>query len=411
MLSGFLIKTNYKEESVELAYRDGSVEENRSSVDYDIARLYTSGNIVIVSSPSWEAEKLVERASRLAEYFRINGESDLFEKDFYKGSVSFNKPVSLDEALELIKKICSELRSKGLGCEAVFINRRWRIRHVIDDYGIEAEEDRWLNELYIYSYAIHMGQLLSTGINYVFIDRLMDVSEESSQGIYYSLLKQARAKRFNPIYSGSWIVVLKKNAACALYHELAHLLEADEPIKLGLNAKISDMIKMYEDPFYPGPLRRLFDDEVYPAWRRMLIDDGLVVDYLRNRLCSDDSKPGNGRGLFVKPKAMYHQLIVKSGDWGSDEIEDEFKRFIVVEEIVKAEVYDGLIKLLPEMGVLKDKDKVQPIKHFELALPINQLDRSIIGLGEEIYTRFSYEKNQPIYEVTPLSIIEMRVRP
>lgn len=408
-MTALLIKTTYREERVELSYRDDSVEENRSVFDYSIARLYTSGRFIVVSSAGRNRDDVVKRALRFAEESRFAGRLKIDEQNFYKGSACFNKPVSVDDALDLMKKVCSELRSKGLQCEAVFVTRRALVRHFVEDYGAEAEEERWLNELDIYVYTINMGQLLSTSIKYVFMDKLRDVSEEASQNISYALLKQAEARRFNPMFSGSWIVVLKRNAACSLYHELAHLFEADKPLKICLNTKIGEAIKIYEDPFYPGPLQRLFDDEVYPAWRRVLVDNGVVVDYLRTRLSINGSRPGNGRGLFTKPKAMYHQLIVKPGDWSADEIDQEFKRLILVEEITKTELHNGFIRFTPEYGFLKINDQVQPIKHFELAIPINQLSRLITGLGEDIYTRFSYERGQPLYEVAPLTIIEMRV--
>lgn len=409
-MRAFTIKTIYSEETVKLAYRDGSVEDNRAFVEYSSARLYTTDNVIVASGPGRKLDELTNRVLKLTRLFGLSLDAELPDQDFYKGSACFNKPVSLDDALETIKTTCRELVSKGLGCEAVFVNRWLRIKHNVEEYGVEAEEERWLSELYVYSYAIHMGQLLSTGLSYVFIDKQIASSEEIVERTQYKLMNQAKARRFNPIYSGSWVVVLKNNAACSLYHEIAHLLEADEPIRIGLNTRIGYGIKIYEDPFYPGPLRRLFDDEAYPAWRRVLVEDGFVVDYLRSRLCSGESKAGNGRGLFTKPKSMYHQLVVKPGDWSLDEVENEFKKIIIVEDVVKAEAYDGLIKLFPEVAVLKDRDRVQPIKSIELAVPVNQLEKSILGLGETIYTRFSYEKNQPIYEAAPLTIIEMRVR-
>ncbi|MEM4433060.1 MAG: metallopeptidase TldD-related protein [Desulfurococcaceae archaeon] len=409
-MKAFIIKSAIVEETLEVAYRDGSIEDNRFASEYSSVKLYTPYSVVVASAQGKKFDELESIVMKHARTFGVSINVELPEQNFYKGSVSFNNPVEYDDALEIIRKICSELKSKGFGCESIFIIRRSRVKHIVEEYGVEAIEDRWLNELYVYSYAIHAGQLLSTGLNYVFMDKHVDISEDIVEKIQYMLMNQAKARRFNPVYSGPWIVVLKNDAACSLYHEIAHLLEADEPLKIGLNTRIGDGIRIYEDPFYPGPLRRLFDDEVYPAWRRTLIEDGFVVDYLRSRLCVDESKAGNGRGLFTKPKSMYHQLVVKPGDWSLDEAENEFKKIIVVENIIKAETYNGLIRIFPEIAVLKDKERVQPVKSLEVAVPIAQLNKSIIGLGEEIYTRFSYEKNLPIYDVAPLTIIEMRVR-
>ena len=256
-----------------------------------------------------------------------------------------------------------------------------------------------------------MGTLLSTG-KVLAMGKLRELFKEIERmvkNLYEKLLIQARTRRFNPIHTGHWKTLLMGDATCAFYHEITHLLQADEPVKLQLNTEIGGDLRIVEDPFYEGPLQRVFDDELYPAWRRVLIDDGVVVDYLRTRLTSRGSKPGNGRGLFTRPKPLYYQLIVKPGDWSFDEVFEEFKRLLVVEDIIKAELHGGYIRIVPETAYVYEKGNWTPVKNLNIQIPVSQLSKSLIGMTRNLYMRYSYEKNHPIYEVAPATILESRV--
>jgi predicted Zn-dependent protease len=405
-----LIKTSYDEDSFEIAIRDGSLEVNSYHGEYLAYRKYTESSIVVVSMPknsSFNYEKYL--GSRIPS---SHGGGRVFLEEFYSGSYRVGEELILDDGIDLVKSIYDRVKSKGLGGEVILVSRHSKTQHSVEEYNTLASEDRWVHELYIYIYALYMGTLLSTG-KVLAVTNLKSLSDKVLDiilnNMYNQIVLQARARRFNPLHSGSWKTLLTGDAACVFFHELTHLLQADEPIKYRVGTVIGGELKIIEDPFYPGPLQRMFDDEVYPAWRRVLVEDGRVVDYLRTRLTSNGSRPGNGRGLFTKPKPLYHQLIVASGDWSIDEALSEHKRIIVVENIVKAELYNGYIRIIPENGILYEKESAKPIKGFEIRIPINKLNELMIGLTTEHNTRYSYEKNHPIYEVAPSTIIEARI--
>ena len=402
--------SRYSEETVEVAYRSGSFEVNRYSGAYSIGRLYSGRGFRVVSCAGecrdW-AKSLLARLARTGD----RTSTSVYCSDFYKGDFTIGSRTHLEEALAIAERTGKLLRDYGLSSEVILVSRHVRVEHSVEEYGVEARENRWLHELYINAYTLYMGSLLSTGFALASTTpkSLNADIERIINRISERIKLQARARRFNPVHVGSWRVLLSGDAACAFFHEIAHLLEADEPVKLGLDTNLGGGLKVIEDPFYPGPLQRVFDDEVYPAWRRTLVDDGVVVDYLRSRLTSGNSRPGNGRGLFTRPKPMYYQLVVSPGDWGLDEVFEEVRRLIAIDSIVKAELYQGYIRIVPEYGVFYEKGSSTPIKGFEVLVPVSRLSSLLIGLTRSRSERYSYEKNMNIYEVAPAVVLEARI--
>ncbi|MET1159744.1 MAG: metallopeptidase TldD-related protein [Thermoprotei archaeon] len=410
MVCGFTIETRYREETLETAYRSGSIEVNHYSGDYLALRAYRDSGVCVVSSVYSDSTRLSELLAKTCK--PTGGESSsIYCGDFYKGEYRVGRGGDPGDLIELSRIISEKLGEKGVSSEVIAIARHTVIDHSVKEYNVYAREDRWLYELHVHGYALYMGNLLSTGVSLASINlkTLFDEVDGVVERIWMSIREQARSRRFNPLYIGSWKVLLAGDAACAFFHEITHLLEADEPLKLRLETDIGTGIKIVEDPFYPGPLQRLFDDELYPAWRRVLVDNGSVVDYLRSRLTSDSSRPGNGRGIFTRPKPMYYQLIVSSGDWSLEEVFEEVKKLVVVENIAKAELYRGYIRITPEHGYVYEKGTATPVKAFEILVPVAKLSQSLIGLTRRRTERFSYEKNQPIYEVAPSIILEARI--
>ncbi len=409
MKCSFLVKTLYVEDTYEIAIRSGSFEYNHYSGEYRVVRQYGNGLFKVVSSPSMDYDTLLEKLRKIGGQGSFS--SMVYCSEFYDGVFRVGEEFRDEHGIELVKLVSEKLGEHGVEHEVILIVRHVKSDHEIEEYGVRALDDRWVYELYTYVYKLYMGSTLSTGKVLVAtsIKELFNEVEHLVKGLIDKVRVQARARRFNPIHTGHWKTLLIGDATCSFYHEIAHLLQADEPVKLPIGYEVGGDLKIVEDPFYNGPLQRVFDDELYPAWRRTLIDDGVVVDYLRTRLTCSGSKPGNARGLFTRPKPLYHQLIVKPGDWGFEEALEELKRVIVVEDIVKAELYDGYITLIPETAYVYDRGSWTLVKNLMVRIPVNQLNRSIIGLTKNVYIRYSYEKNQPIYEVAPSIILEARI--
>ena len=403
-----VIKTTYTDEAFQVANRGDSVEVNFYRGDYVAYRAYVGKSIRVYSST---AEKehlitpLVEKVSG------IDTDVEAAAEEFYRGEFSAGREMSVDYAEEIVEMLSNEFRARGLQAEVILVSHHEVVEHVVKDYEARAREERWLHELYVYPYALQMGHLASSSKLLASSDpkHLVGKLENLVETLVEKISLQLNARAFNPLNVGKWTTLLSGDAACAFYHELAHLLQADEPIKLPIDAETKEGVVMVEDPFYPGPLQRVFDDEQYPAWRRVLLDNGVVVDYLRTRLTSNGSKPGNARGLFTKPKPMHHQLVVKPGDWRVREVFEEFERLIVVENIAKAEMHGNYVDVIPEHALICEKEKCTPVRGFALKIPIVKLSDVLIGLTRDINSRYSYEKSTPLYEVAPSTIVNSRV--
>ncbi|OYT40435.1 MAG: hypothetical protein B6U89_02190 [Desulfurococcales archaeon ex4484_58] len=409
MKCSFLIKTRYFEETYEYAIRSNSFEYNHYSGEYRVVRQYSSDGFKVVSSPLMDFNSLLEKLERIKSYWGSVG--NIYCSEFYNGNARFGEEFIEEKGVELIKSIDKYFREYSIDHEIILIARHTRIEHDMIEYDVSAVDERYIYELYIYTYTHYLGKLLSTG-KILVANRIDDLFREVEHVVHESINKlkiQARMQSFNPIHTGRWTTILAGDAACSFYHEIMHLLQADEPVKLPLESEIGGELDIIEDPFYPGPLQRLFDDELYPAWRRVLVESGVVVDYLRTRLTSNGYRPGNGRGLFNIPKPMYYQLIVKQGDWSFDEALKEFKKLVYIEDIIKAELYGNYINIVPETAFIYEKEKWTPVKNIIVKIPVNQLNRSLIGLTHNLNMRYSYEKNLSIYEVAPTTILESRI--
>lgn len=403
-----ILKTYYREETLEIAYRGDSFETNIYSGDYVSYRIYLGGGIRVFSSPLNQEHRIKPFIDK---YRGIVVDKLSFEYKFYNGRYSIGREIDIDTAKEITGIIWEKFREYGLNSEIIIVSRHTITKHLVEDYNVEAIDDRWIHELYIYPYTIYMGRLVSSGKLIAFNDP--GILKKEIDNIIKSMVRkieiQLKTRRFNPVYTGRWKTILAGDSACVFYHELTHLLQADEPVKLPLEKEIGGELNIVEDPFYPGLLQRVFDDELYPGWRRTLVEDGVVIDYLRNRLTSQDSKPGNGRGIFTKPKPLYHQLIVKPGDWSIDEALEEFKKIIYVEDILKAELYENYIAIIPENGLVYENNKWIPVRGFIIRIPVDQLNNVLIGVTKTINMRYGFEKNNPVYEVAPSTILEARI--
>mgnify|MGYP000707541403 CR=1 FL=1 len=403
----------YQENVHEVAFREGTIEENEDTYKIFGVRIYANNCLSIASSNRVnDFNKLFDIALKNLKECRTR--INWFEGEYYTGKNKFGRESDLKYLKELVKNIATTYISKGLKVEVIGICREILKEINVLEQGSTAIEHRILYELYIYPYTLYMGRIASTGhfivdssINGLY-DKASNIIDESLTNI----VSQLNARKLNPAYLGKWPVVLTGNAAPVFYHELIHLLQGDEPVKLRIGTMLYRELNIVEDPFYPGPLQRFFDDELYPAWRRRLVEKGVVVDYLHTRTTlTPGSKPGNARGLFTRSKPLHHQLIVGKGDWNFDEMLEESKRCIIVRNIVEAHLSGDYIRIIPEEAWVyeKKRDSTTPVKIYEIAVPLSKLGEVIVGLGRTLHERASFEKNHLVYEVAPDTLIEARI--
>lgn len=410
MAFSFNDRVHYCENVVEVALRDGCFEINRSTNSIKAIRSYVEGCFSVASSTDEDYEVLKSKLLKAPKHL-CRGET-WFNETLSSGEFSVGEEVYEDDLKALTEVTYEMLVERGVKGEVIASHRRVRVEHFVEEYNVTAVERRAITELYIYPYTLMYGALASTGLLTATL-RVRSIYDELTNiidSLVNNLRHQLIAKRLNPMYSGHWKIILSGEASPAVFHELAHLLQGDEPVKLKIGMNLGEKVNMIEDPFHPGPLQRVFDDELYPAWRRTLIEDGRIVDYLHTRMTVfNEAKPGNARGLFTRSKPLHHQLIVKKGDWSIDEMIDVAKRALIVRSIARAEVSRDYIRLIPEAAVVSERDKLTPTKALEILIPLGRLDAVFIGLGKDRNARYTYEKQQPLYEVAPTILVEARV--
>ncbi len=410
MAFSFTDRVHYYENVVEVALRDGCFETNRSSNSIKAVRSYVEGCFSVASSTDEDYEVLKSKLLKAPRHL-CRGEK-WFNENLSRGEFSVGEEVGEDELRALAEVTYEMLVEKGVKGEVIASHRKARVEHFVEEHDVIAVERRTITELYIYPYTLMYGALASTGSLTAAL-RVKSIYDELTgivEGLVNNLRHQLIAKRFNPMYGGHWKVILSGEASPAVFHELAHLLQGDEPVKLKIGINLGEKINIVEDPFHPGPLQRVFDDELYPAWRRTLVEDGSIVDYLHTRMTVfNEAKPGNARGLFTRSKPLHHQLIVKKGDWSIDEMIDVAKRALIVRSIARAEVGRDYIRLIPEAAVVSERDKLTPTKALEVLIPLGRLGSVFIGLAKDRNARYAYEKQQPVYEVAPTILVEARI--
>ncbi len=409
MAFSFTDRVHYYESVVEVALRDGCFETNRSSSSIKAIRSYVDGCFSIASSTNEDYEVLKSKLLKTPRHLCRSGK--WFNEALSRGEFSVGGEVDENELRALAEVTYEMLVERGVKGEVIASHRAVRVEHFVEEYDVVAVERRAITELYVYPYALMYGVLASTGALTAAL-RVKDIYDELTSivdGLVNNLRHQLIAKRFNPMYSGHWKVILSGEASPALFHELAHLLQGDEPVKLRIGSSLGERVNIVEDPFYSGPLQRTFDDELYPAWRRTLVEDGFIVDYLHTRMTVlDESRPGNARGLFTRSKPLHHQLVVKSGDWSVDEMIDVAKRALIVQSIARAEVSRDYIRIIPETATVSEGDKLTPTKALEVLIPLGRLHNVFVGLAKDRNARYTYEKQQPVYEVAPTTLVEAR---
>ena len=409
-LNEYRDRISYVEEVVEVAWRRGSLEVNSASSTVKGVRIYRNGYWTIRSvqsgEASWkvleeEAEKLVARRHPTStKGFLLRGEE-------CRGYSRLGENTSLDDVLELVEYIVERIR----GGEVVVLVENIR-REIVSDYS-SCSEEKTIYEVNVFVEEA-VGSTRSVGsAGIAFTGTVKDTWRIVNSLIEDSLRRSKaglRARKLGVLETGRWTIILDYEASGAFFHEIAHLLEGDQPEHLGLNQRISTIgINLYDDPYYPwSPATRTFDDEGVRSTRKPLVEDGEVVGLLHTResaaktvLEGLEASPGQARGLFHKPKAMHTTLIVGSGDWRFKELLEETRKAILVDGIVRAELSGQTITIIPETAWLVEREVKEPVRIRAIRFPLIRALTTIDAVTRTSRLRYSYEKGHIVAEIAP----------
>jgi len=406
----------YTEKVIEASWRGGSLEINMASSMVRGIRFFDKGCWGIASSQgihisNEELRNLALKNLRTCLSAGRQQVTELAEVKVYRGKVVLGKEPTIDELRELIESFIS----KAANISELVVTNYSTYRRI---EGCEGACEEYKNVIEVMMsisipgpYRIGVGtvSLAYAGTIKDFNDRkiseLLNLAEERASA-------NARAKALDPFSRGKWTIILDHECSGALFHELSHLLEADALKHLRPGTRITTLdLNIHDDPLHPwSPSLRFFDDEQVPTFKRVLVEDGTIIDLLHTRSTAslyEDAKPGSSRGLFHMPKAMHSTLIIGPGDWRTKEIIEESKKAILVSGVIRAELYEGLISIVPEVAWIIENGEIKsPVFIRGIKLPLVHALSKISAMGRDLRLRYSFEKGHIIAEASPYIRLE-----
>ncbi|MEM2347819.1 MAG: metallopeptidase TldD-related protein, partial [Sulfolobales archaeon] len=340
----------YNEENLELAYRDGHYEFNRSVINVNAKREFKEGYWRITSCQGCSVEDLMKLTPTS---LNVSSADELIDADLYVGNVRLGEMLDRPTDLLLVSAdVCSELGGNVARCEVV-INIRNYVKSIRRDVG-EANESKVIVE-FIVGVVSKLGRIGYGGVYKAVIPKSSNVDvaliDKMVRTAYKRSLASCKCKALNPINVGRHPLILTPEVSAALIHEVSHLLEATSLNRLSLGFKLGpEDLHIYDNPYEPSsPTVRFFDDEGVSTIKRSLIENGRVVDYHHTRLTAGklEGRAGSAYGIYHPPIPYHTTLTMKSGDWKEDEIVAETKRGFLIDGVVVAEVRDTYIRIVP----------------------------------------------------------------
>ncbi len=407
----YIDKVILREVIHETAWRKDTIEFNTNESRVKGVRILGERGWGIYSTTKEVAWKEIEeKALALSRIGGAKKPPELAPVKLYHGRVVLGKK-SKDPTTESIRLITigkGLLEEKGLTGEVIVVYTEQE--KMIEHPEGTAQEEKNLTEMFIFSDIVLQGKRgvgshsiavigSPTNISPREIERAVEISSRRA-------LWSIRSKQLSPLERGQKTVILGGETSGAFFHEVSHLMEADQPDHLGIGTLVSTReLVIKDDPYSIGsPAVSVFDDQAVKTSKKTLVDDGVVTSLLHTRetAMKYNDNPGAAKGLFHKPKAMHSTLVVSGGDWRDQEIIEETRKGIFIDGVITAEMMRGIVRIVPEEAWSIEKGELrEPILISEVKIPLLQSLTNIDAIGKKTYTRFSYEKKYLVAERAP----------
>ncbi len=334
--------------------------------------VYDSGSVstFTVESPVLAVERRFERGVWIigGKRVRVGGglqQVGLAEAELYTGSHRVGvEPFNEDMALSVAEEAAAHAIDARLDCSPrIEISYKVLERAIRHPEGV-ASESIGIGSLRV-SVRCHSGIEASSTVSELGLNVILDprVAKLVATDALITARVHASGSRLNPLHSGKWTVVLRRDAAAAVADAVATLLRGDSPSarvgeKLG-----SRLLEIVEDPYQPVPGHRVFDDEAVRVKRRSLVEEGEVVGYLHTRATAArmGEEPGNAVGLVTPPRPGPSVLVFKAGDWREDELLEETRRGIVVDSVRTWWLEGRSLTIIPLRAWLVQRGDMKPL--------------------------------------------------
>jgi TldD protein len=411
---GYIDLRYHKEMCWQTALREESFEDISESVEFITCRVAQGGYGVASSSKidSEEIRSVMLKAEKLARLqakpvslapveveagYKRHAASEMFDES---------------EASVFLKDLSARLRERlgSLYARSELILSHAEVHSsLVTSEGTEVCEEWSLTDLVIYLAA----RWFRVGYASCVVGGLggLEVLKRRDWGMIVDKLarravNQLQASLLPPLERGKHFkVVLDCEAAGALAHEVAHLLEGGGWVKKFVGLDLAEDVAVVDDPFLPSGYGSFtWDSEGVRGRRKVLLSRG-EVNALHTRLtASDEREVGNARGERTTPTPMMSNVYFKSSDWKVDEMIQDMRSGIYVEGVVRCDVdlSEGTFELTPEIAyMVENKELKTPLKQIRLRGDIVTILKRIDAVGRVIQLRPNLEKGCRVSEGGP----------
>jgi TldD protein len=411
---GYIDLRYHKEMCWQIALREESFEDISESVEFITCRVAQGGYGVASSSKidSEEIKSVMLKAEKLARLQAKPVSLAPVEVEVgYKQHVA-SEMFDESEASVFLKDLSARLRERlgSLYARSELILSHAEVHSsLVTSEGTEVCEEWSLTDLVIYLAA----RWFRVGYASCVVGGLggLEVLKRRDWGMIVDKLarravNQLQASLLPPLERGKHFkVVLDCEAAGALAHEVAHLLEGGGWVKRLVGLDLAEDVAVVDDPTLPSGYGSFtWDSEGVRGRRKVLLSRG-EVDALHTRLtASDGREAGNARGERTTPTPVMSNVYFKSSDWKVDEMIQDMRSGIYVEGVVRCDVdlSEGTFELTPEIAyMVENKELKTPLKQIRLRGNIVTILKRIDAVGRVIQLRPNLEKGCRVSEGGP----------
>jgi len=411
---GYIDLRRHKEVGWQISLREEAFEEVRVEEEFITCRV-AEGGYGVASTSRVDVEHIrsaMNRAQKLAHLHKktvnlapVNTETG------YRRHLAYGV-FDEDEAFSLLSDIAAKLKVRAGSLYArseIILSHSLVSSSLVTSEGTEVCEEFPLTDIVIYltarlfklGYASYVAGGLG-GLEVLTRKDWWDVVDK----LVNRAVSQIRASPLSPLERGKHFkVVLDSEAAGALAHEVAHLLEGGAWMKRFAELDLAEDVEVIDDPTLPiGYGSFTWDSEGVKSRKKSLLSrDG--VNGLHTRLtASDGCEAGNARGERTVPAPLMSNVYFKSSDWRVDEMIQDMRNGIYAEGVIRCDIdlSDGTLELTPEIAYLvEDKELKTPIKRPKLRGAITTILKRIDAVGRSINLRPNLEKGCRISEGGP----------
>lgn len=410
---GYIDLRYQREESRQIALREESFEDVEVREGFITCRA-VQGGYGVASSSRVDDESIGSAMLKAQKLARLQAKP--VSLALVKAEVGYRRHPSSafdsDEAVDFLKDLSATLRER-LGSlyarSELILSHTMIYSSLVTSEGTEVCEEVPLTDIVIYIasrwFRLGYASCVVGGVGG------LEVLSRRDWGVIVDKLakravNQLQASLLPPLDRGRHFkVVLDSEAAGALAHEVAHLLEGGGWVKRLAGLDLAEDVEVVDDPTLPGGYGSFTWDSEGVSGRRKVLLSREEVSALHTRLTtSDGCEAGNARGDRGMPTPIMSNVYFKSSDWRVDEMIQDTRSGIYVEGVIRCDVNlsDGAFELTPEIAyVVENKGLKNPLKQVRLRGSITTILKRIDAVGRVIHLRPNLEKGCRVSEGGP----------